>query len=190
MDRNRHLPRSEENPSVTDPAVLGNPIDFIHEDYRRERQICSMIEKVAAAEVPASEDIGEILSFLKFELPFHFADEEQDLFPLVRRRSTPDDEIEWAIARLAAQNEITRADAQAVIAVLGSIEAHGQPPSSADRALLLRYAAQARRHLTLENAIILPFARLRLTAHDLETLRLRMLKRRGLDQLLETRNAE
>jgi hemerythrin-like domain-containing protein len=58
------------------------------------------------------------------------------------------------------------------------------------RTRLARFAGHARRHLILENAIILPFARLRLTRHDLETLRLRMMQRRGLDRLMETVHAE
>jgi hemerythrin-like domain-containing protein len=56
--------------------------------------------------------------------------------------------------------------------------------SPEDRALLTRYASHSRRHLVLENAIVLPLARARLTRRDLDRMRLAMLHRRGLDRLI------
>jgi hypothetical protein len=47
-----------------------------------------------------------------------------------------------------------------------------------EAAAVTAFAAQERRHLIVENAIVLPLARVRLTPQDLETLRRRMLQRR------------
>jgi len=66
----------------------------------------------------------------------------------------------------------------------------GAELSGDDCALLTNYANQARRHLILENAIVLPLARVRLTDDDLDTLRLRMMQRRGLDSLMEQPHVE
>ena len=49
----------------------------------------------------------------------------------------------------------------------------------ARRKILSEFASQERRHLGLENAVILPIARLRLDADDLATLGRRLAARRG-----------
>ena len=56
--------------------------------------------------------------------------------------------------------------------------------------MLTEFASQTRRHLIVENAIILPIARARLDTDDLDALRLGMLRRRGLDRLMEEMDAE
>jgi len=174
----------------TDPALLGNPLDFFHEDHLRERQICATLDRIAYGDPPDPEDAASVRTFLEDELPLHLEDEELDLFPLVRRRCEPDAEIDRAIGRLSADHRHAEAETPKVMAVLGAIEAGAHTMTEEERTALIGFAAHARRHLIFENAIILPFARLRLTPDDLETLRLRMLQRRGLDRLMEFPDAD
>ncbi len=52
MARRAHDPRRGDGLSPTDPRLLGNPLDFLHEDHLREREICVMLDRIAAAESP------------------------------------------------------------------------------------------------------------------------------------------
>lgn len=187
-----HIPNQKRGDCLTPTTLdlLGNPLDFIHEDHLREREICAMIDRIVDAEDPDRDQARLILSFLREELPLHLEDEEQDLFPLLRRRCETEDEIDKAIQRLETDHRHADEDTPGVIAILAALEAGERQPSDDDQSVLVRYAGHARRHLILENAIILPFAKLRLTEGDLGTLRLRMMQRRGLDRLMETSDAE
>lgn len=185
----RHLKRGGCH-GPTNVALLGNPLDFFHEDHLREREICTTLDRIVATEKPDADDVIQALAFLREELPLHLEDEEQDLFPLLKRRCEREDEIERAIARLTRDHEHANEDTPVVVEILGRLETSQKLLSKDERAKLVDYAAHARRHLILENAIILPFAKLRLTKTDLETLTLRMMQRRGLDRLEETKHAE
>jgi len=169
--------------SPTTPQLLGNPLDFIHEDHLRERQICAMVDRIATGPAPERADLEHVREYLARELPLHLADEEEDLFPLLRRACHPEDEIGRALGRLLCDHDHAAEDTPSVIADLDALLSSAGAPDAEMRARFRRFAAQARRHLILENAIVLPFARLRLTERDLETLCLRMAQRRGLDRL-------
>ncbi|GAB4390501.1 hemerythrin domain-containing protein [Albidovulum sp.] len=178
MSRRGRDPGPGEGRRRGDPALSGDPLDLIRDDHLRERQICAHIDALARSAEPDPQLAAEALDFLRRELPRHQQDEEEDLFPLLRRRCTPEDEIEALIARLADDHAEAAAGLPAVLAVLAAI-AGGEPaPTPEARSLLAAHAARARRHLILENAIILPFARLRLGASDLEDLRQRIGQRR------------
>lgn len=164
--------------SPTDFALLEDPLEFMAEDHLREREVCAALDRIANAQEPQAQDIACPLAFLSNELPLHLADEEEDLFPLMRRCCLPEDEIGRMIDRLLLDHSHAKADTPEVIAVLQKLP--GQSLSSQDDQLLRRFSSFARRHLILENAVILPIARLRLSPSDLESLRLRMMQRRGL----------
>ena len=164
----------------TDFSLLANALDFIHEDHLRQREICAALDRIAHANDPDAGDIACVTGFLTDELPLHLEDEESDLFPLLKRRCTPEDEIGKAIGRVLVDHARAKAGAGRVIDVLEMLARGKARPSGDQSAALTAHAAAARRYLILENAIILPFARLRLTAQDLETLCLRMRARRGL----------
>ena len=174
----------------TDPALLGNPLVFIHEDHLREREICTVLDRIAGAPVPDRNDVDGALAFLRNELPLHLEDEEQDLFPLLKRRCGQEDEIDKVIARLESDHQHADIDTPEVVHILGTLAPGAPALSDAGRSALRDYAAHARRHLILENAIILPFARVRLTADDLQTLRLRMQARRGIETGSEAPHAQ
>jgi len=184
MGRKDHAERQRDGRLPTGSTPLGNPLDFIHEDHLREREICTLIDQIAEAEKPDPEDISVVVSFLSHELPPHLADEEHGLIRLLARRCRPDDEIGPVIARLDAERREARGETPDLVALLNAGRESGAFGDE-DRARLRRFAARARRQLILEYAIILPFARLRLTPGDLDALRSGMLERRGLDRLME-----
>lgn len=184
-----HIPKRGDCQSPTDLTLLENPLEFIHEEHLRERQICARIDALAGAEAADLATAAGVAAFLRDELPLHLEDEEQDLFPLLLRRCAPEDEIGKAIERLTSDHRHADKDTPRVIADVECLETGDCQLSPEMRARLVRFAAHARRHLILENAIVLPFARLRLTRGDLQTLRLRMMQRRGLDPVTETPDA-
>lgn len=162
----------------TDPALLVRPLDFIAEDHLREREVCAALDRIATADAPDEDDIAMALAFLGAELPLHMQDEEENLFPLLLRRCGPDDDIGLAVHRLTGDHAGVKSDTPRILDALERIRSTGEAPTQGEKEAIASYANHARRHLILENAIILPFARVRLAKADLEALRRAMQARR------------
>lgn len=174
-------PRGGYRLSQANTSLLKNPLDFIYQENLREREISAQLNVLAMSDTPDAEVAAVVLDYLRIELPLHLEDEEEDLFPLLLRRCEPEDEIGKAVHRLTADHRHADEDMPRLTADLTLLGSSGGKLSEDMRTRMASYASHARRHLIFENAIILPFARLRLTKLDLETLRLRMTQRRGLD---------
>jgi hemerythrin-like domain-containing protein len=160
--------------------ALENPLDFIAEDHMREREVCALIDKLVSAASLQDADIDQMLTFLEDHLPQHLADEEIDLFPMMLERCDPEDEIDKVIDKLHSDHGHALADAPAIIAMIQTIESAAPALSDDDCQQMAAFAHHARRHLILENAVILPIARARLTDGDLAAMKRHMLQRRGL----------
>lgn len=168
----------------TPPALLfRNPIEYVLADHLRQRTLCRILDEIAAEPEWDAEKIDAALHFLKTDFGHHMIDEEEDLFPLLRRRVRPEDRLNDVMGQLSQEHADAKRDADAIIAglsaALGALE---EPPDSAAlRDRLRQFAANERRRLVAENAIVLPLARARLGADDLRTLGKRMAARRGLN---------
>lgn len=177
MDKQRKTAPRPARGEVADPGRIGHPLDFIAEDHMREREICTLIDRIVdQAPIPPC-DRDRLVLFLSDQLPRHLEDEETDLFPMMLRRCDPEDEIHKVIDRLTADHGHAHADAPAMLAL---IQAGAAGLTRDARRRLADFARHSRRHLVLENAIILPIARARLTATDLRRMKRHMLERRGL----------
>ncbi|SEW31174.1 Hemerythrin-like domain-containing protein [Cognatiyoonia koreensis] len=161
-------------------AIPHNPLDLIAEDHMREREVCTMIDRLVADLPIADEDLKQLNTFLRKQLPQHLADEETDLFPMMLSRCEPEDEIDKVIDRLLSDHSHAIADAPAVAEIIQSRATTVASFSDADKKDMKKFAHHSRRHLILENAVILPIARARLTAGDLKQMMRHMLERRGL----------
>ena len=126
-----------------------------------------------------------MVAFLNEQLPQHLADEEIDLFPLMLKRCEPEEEIDKVIDKLESDHGHALADAPAIAALIEAYQTDVSEFSTKAYVQMTEFAHHARRHRNLENAIILPIARARLTQADLEIMKLHMLERRGLDRVLE-----
>jgi len=166
---------AETTPGRTLPPLparlLADPLDYIVADHYRHRLLCRLCEDLATAE---SFDAGlgrMVADHIETDLPVHIADEEADFFPLLRRRARPEDEIEPVLDRLAddhAQDE--KLGARIVRGLRKAIaDAAARLPARLKRTLT-SFATIERRHLALENAIVIPLARVRLSARDLQAL--------------------
>jgi len=158
-----------------------NPLDLLAADHSAERDACALIERIATAQGPMPDDAKRVLSFLIEAYRNHLKDEEDDLFPLLRLRCEPEDEIDRILRTLETDHHHPRSDCAPIIAILELSIAKRGVLSAEQREMLAEFAERSRRHLKIENAIILPIARARLTKADLAGLRQRMIRRRGLE---------
>jgi iron-sulfur cluster repair protein YtfE (RIC family) len=162
--------------------LLTEPLEWYFAEHYRHRQFCRLVATVAAAHVFDGARITAVLEFIRNDLALHIIDEEEDLFPLLRRRALPEDDIEGALGRLAAEHKADAVCAQTVREHLEACLASRSAPgmNTAARRALQDFASQELRHLALENAVVLPIARLRLTEDDLRAMSRRLAARRGI----------
>jgi hemerythrin-like domain-containing protein len=165
---------------ATDHALLKDGLEFIAADHLRERCVCMLLDRIAAGDCSAPQEVSRAVDFLQTDLPLHLADEQEDLFPLMRRCCLPEDEIDRVISRLLLDHQQAGDSTPEVLSVLARV-LQSAPLTLEAQQLLARFTSFARRHLILETAVILPIARLRLRDSDHQSLRLRMMQRRGLD---------
>lgn len=166
----------------TPEDLLSDPIGWFFAEHHRHRQFCDLMQRASMATTFDGEVLSWLLDFVVHELPLHVLDEEQDLFPLMRARARPEDDLNAVLGRLSGEHakDLTRA-----AAVRQHLELclRQQTPISRNnvrRRALESFAIQERSHLALENAVVLPIARLRLTERDLLELSNRLATRRGI----------
>jgi hemerythrin-like domain-containing protein len=164
------------------PELIHEPLNWLFAEHYRHRQLCQLIERVGTATVLLADEAREILAFLRHDMPLHVIDEEDDLFPLLRRRCQPADELDAMLGALSAEHHDDLDRSRALIAALEQALADGRSPGRdrESRRLFTDFAQHERRHIALENAVVLPIARLRLTAADLRSLSIRLAARRGV----------
>lgn len=153
------------------PDLLRDPLAYIAAEHGGQRALCSLMEDLAGAPGFDRNIARTILRYLGQDFMRHVHDEENDLFPMLRRRCLPEDEIETVLARLNAEHkdEHRRAgDLEAQLTALIERDARVLDVSLRER--LFQYARSLRRHLALENSVVLPLARARLTPDDLAAL--------------------
>ncbi|GAB4349113.1 MAG: hypothetical protein Kow0026_04250 [Oricola sp.] len=166
-----------EQPSA---GQFAEPIDYLFAEHFRQRTLCAVIDVIADDTRCDAECIAAVLRFLREDFGPHVLDEEEDLFPLLRRRAEPEDRIEEVLGELSQEHAADKRDVGTIVEGLSRSES-GRAPSPSLRKLLHRFAANERHHLTVENAIVLPLARVRLTADDKRVLGRRMAARRGIE---------
>lgn len=172
------------------PSQFAEPLDYIFAEHFRHRVLCNVLDRIADQKWPDRDMMQAVLRFLRLDYGPHIVDEEQDLFPLLRRRAVPDDRIDDVLGQLTQEHAADKLDAELIMDGLSKTLSEKTRTALATSlaGLLRRFAANERHHLTLENAIVLPLARIRLTADDLRNLAQRMSARRGI-KLQEPGNA-
>lgn len=161
--------------------LLGEPLHWLFADHHRQRQLCTILETLAGSACFLPEPTEAAVSYLSHDLQLHLMDEEEGLFPLLRRRCKPEDNIESVLGVLTAEHGTDLGEAAAVVAWLTRARMERRPPIAYPQAgpALTAYAAKLKQHLAIENAVVLPIARMRLTAADLRALSEGLAARRG-----------
>lgn len=168
-----------ESPSVD---LLKDPLLWFFAEHHKHRQICQKLNENAESVILNEGLVREILTFLKEEMPLHIIDEEDDLFPLLRRRCEPEDRLERTLGKLSGEHAADMDLGKDVITVLESAleSRRGLGTSQSSRDIITRFCTSQRNHIALENAVVLPIARSRLTKEDTKSLAKRLAARRGL----------
>lgn len=160
--------------------LLSQPLEFIHVEHLRHRELCQAAEELADADAFDDQLATAIVSFLENDMALHVIDEEEDLFPILRRRLKPSDEAGRVIGLLSGEHAADEALSREIASGLKSaIAARASRLPKAVGNALLAFADRQRRHLSIENAILLPLAARRLSKRDLDQMARRMAARRG-----------
>jgi hemerythrin-like domain-containing protein len=159
-----------------------NPLDMIVHQHAMQMQLCDMLERIADG-LPDEVDrrlCAQAASSLTYDLPLHHHDEETGLFPLLRERALPEDQIENILGRLATEH-VTDTDFASEIAESLEILGRGDRVGNPDMVgyMLRGFFERYRRHVHWENTLVMPVARMRLMPEDLEALTQQMERNRG-----------
>jgi hemerythrin-like domain-containing protein len=155
-------------------------IDFILAEHLNHRRMCRALEALAQATDFDAARITALLDFIRFDLTLHVIDEEEDIFPLLRKRCQPEDQVDDVLDRLTFEHAEDKALSAKVRDVLNACLILRKPPHAIEGGAeaLTAFARHELRHLTLENAVVVPLARRRFDAADLRNLAERLIARR------------
>ena len=166
---------------AADLRLLKKPLEFILADHHRQRALCQALDRLADAAALAPGLAREVVDFIESDMPIHVIDEEEDLFPLLRRRATPEDNVERVLGLLSREHAEDDRLADIIVEGLRRSCAAGDTELATKlREALRSFAHRQRRHLAVENAIVMPLAEARLTEKDRDGLARRMAARRGI----------
>jgi hemerythrin-like domain-containing protein len=166
----RSGPRSPEDASA---ERTSDPIDAFERQHRRLRQMCDGLEAIADS-LPDQVDCG-LCAFLAGELrvnlPGRHRREEQVLFPLIELRAEVEDTVGPVLARLRHEHSLDEGYAAELGDLLDTLSREVRPANPDMVGYMLRGFFECyRRHVHLEQVVILPLARSRLTDADLQHL--------------------
>ncbi len=165
-------------------SMLDEPLDFIFADHFRQRSLCTVLRSFARSRRVPRESADKVQAFLAHDLSLHRQDEDADLFPALRKRAEPEDGLSTILARLSEdhrQSSPLIADIVAALSVKPVRDLITIPAAAAET--MFAYVAGERRHLSVENGIVLVIARKRLAPAVLRKLSRSMKTRRGVEAL-------
>ena len=157
--------------------IARNPLDLLAQAHAVQDQMCDALERIADG-LPDEVDrrlCAQVASCLQFDLPVHHHDEEEALFPLLRKRARPEDGLDKILERLAAEHSSDNDFAAEIAEALEKLGQGGRPANPEMLGYMLRgFFERYRRHVHWENTLVMPLARLRLTPEDLDVLQAQM----------------
>lgn len=149
-------------------GMIDSPLDFIFAEHHRQRQAALMLNLIADG---GFDDAGirRLVGFLKTDFALHVADEELGFFPLLRAKSLPEDNIETLTARFSQEHKDDESIGDEVVRLLEDLLS-GRPLGVSAAQKIRVFAEHVREHLAVENAVLLPIARVRMDAESLKLL--------------------
>lgn len=178
------IERHRRDSCIPPPPALGQldqPLEYLFVDHQRHRAACLALRGFADLRLAERVEADQMIAYLSADMPLHHEDEEADLYPALRRRAEPTDELGPVLARLIQDHRNGERMADSVVDALGARPA--EDPVHIDVAtveLMQAYAALEGRHLAIENAVVLSIARIRLKRSDLRAVSRGMKARRGV----------
>jgi hemerythrin-like domain-containing protein len=166
-----------------DLARFPNPLDLLSAEHAQLRAACASLDAMAKAERADPRGAQALAATLRAVVPAHTADEDGSFFPLLQRRAAPEDDIVLILGHLADDHVDAANRLKGLLSLLDRLGEGTGELTGGDRADLAGYADTKLRHLSLETAILMPIARERLSAEDLDALRDAIAARRRGDSL-------
>ena len=163
-------------------ALLAEPLDYLFADHFRHRLVTAALRRFSADRCAPRAEADQVAAFLDRDLALHHLDEEEDLFPALRQRAAPQDNLGLILARLVDDHRQSVPLVEAIVAALSRRAAEDPVRiARADRETMQAFARLEQHHLAIENGIVLVIARKRLTASDLAGISRSMKSRRGAE---------
>ncbi len=166
------------------PEAFREPLDFIVAEHGCRMAVCNVIERLRHNPRHGAQraTMVAVRSYLIRDYPLHLADQEEDLFPLLRQRCPREDSLDQVLALLLRERA---ADAHLHLAVIEDLALliGGRALNDPARAFmnLAAFGGTQRRHVAWENAVMVPRARRYLTEADRSSIGRRMAWRRGVE---------
>jgi hemerythrin-like domain-containing protein len=167
----------QRNESTAKPEKVScaapDPLRLLEEEHALQRELCDLLEQLADSlpfEIDRSQ--AEVAkAILDGSFTRHTQFEEQALFPLIRQRVPPGDDLHAMLARLEDEHQHDESEVMEIGEALSSI-ASGKPPENADMLgyQLRGFFESQRRHISWEDSVVIPAARRVLTPEDLASL--------------------
>lgn len=167
----------------TDPRSFLDPLGYFKEVHFRQSAIHRSLTRMVDwfPDMPPAKTLNPIIDYLNKELPLHFADEEESLFPILTAHSLIADPIDGWTGQLNHEHGKDGAMARKLVCELERVKARGTPSDpSALISLVTVFTECQDRHLAWENIVIIPHAEIRLGPRDLRKLGYEMAARRNL----------
>lgn len=162
-------------------ALIDQPLDFIQAEHLRHRACCAMLSQFAQTRQASRADADRMIAFLTADLALHYADEDEDLFPALRRRALPEDDLGAVLARLGEDHRRQLEMAEGIAASLTrNLATDTVKLDTAAIEGIQAYVASENRHLAIENAVVLTIAGVRLNRNDIKSISRAMKARRGV----------
>jgi hemerythrin-like domain-containing protein len=146
-----------------------NPLEIIEHAHLAQKELCDALERIADG-LPDDVDrrlCGWAAASLKFDVPLHHRDEDEALFPMLRRRTEPSDGMDAILDRLSSEHDADTDLGGELVEWLEHL-AEGKRLANPEMVgyMLRGFFASYRRHIHWENTLVMPVARRRLSAED------------------------
>jgi len=162
-------------------ALLDQPLDYIFADHFRQRCVIGALRRFVADGCAPRAEADQVVAHFERDIVLHHQDEESDVFPAVRRRALPSDNLGAILASLTEDHRHAGAMTETIVEALSAHIADDPVKiKRGDREVMMAYARSEQRHLAIENGIVLVIARKRLTEPDLSAMSRSMKARRGV----------
>lgn len=163
--------------------LLREPVDYLMADHVRQRKVCDALDILAAdaTQVDTLTIADAVVAYLSGDFLLHIQDEEIDLFPRLQAAAEGDNDVA-SIESLKRDHVAALALAKGLVADLRQMAVSDGARRSADfNRIAVEFTVTERRHLGLEDQVILPLARRRLSPADFDRIGRAMAARRNID---------
>ncbi|MBI2720341.1 MAG: hemerythrin domain-containing protein [Rhizobiales bacterium] len=162
-------------------ALLNEPLEYIFAYHFHQRVVLATLQHFAEEASASRADADTIKAFLTHDLVLHHADEDDDLFPLVRLRALPEDGLGTVLARLDDDHRRDETRVEEIVrALTRRTEECSVRLSKGVCEMIQSYVTDKNHHSAVENGVLLAIARIRLARKDLKAISRGMKARRGL----------